>query len=199
MNCQYCDKENLLAKGAHKNHEYRCKLNPNRITQNGNRGKSSWSKGLTKETDQRVAKQAEQLRGRKLPPNYHSPEVRKKLSILAKDRGLGGYRPHPNRGERYKGIWFDSKWEVKVAQSLDDNGVIWDRPRVGFVWTDDGKKYYPDFFLPKFNVFLDPKNDYLRKVDAVKIEEAQRRNNIKVLVLSENQLTWSDIYAAIVQ
>ena len=198
MKCQFCGIENLIAKGAHKNHEYRCKLNPNRITQNGNRGKSSWSRGLTKETDSRIESQASKLRGRKLPKNYHSIEARQKLSRLAKERKLGGYRPHPNKGEWYRGIYFDSKWEVAVAKSLDENNIEWERPKIGFVWTDCGKKYYPDFFLPQFNIFLDPKNSFLRKKDSLKIEESQKRNGIRVIVLTEFQLNWSEIYAAII-
>lgn len=119
-----------------------------------------------------------------------SKETIEKLSRLAKERNLGGYRPHPNRGQKYKGIWFDSKWEVKVAKSLDKNGINWERPKVGFVWTDNGNKYYPDFFLNDFDVYLDPKNPYLQVKDKEKIHEAQIRNNIKVFVLSENELDW---------
>lgn len=122
-----------------------------------------------------------------------STETLQKLSRLAKERNLGGYRPHPNRGERYKDIWFDSKWEVYVAKSLDENNIIWSRPTKGFVWTDNNKKYYPDFYLTEYDVYLDPKNDYLIKKDENKISEAQKRNNIKVLVLTKDQLDWSTI------
>lgn len=122
-----------------------------------------------------------------------------KLSRLAKEKGLGGYRPHPNKGERYKGLWFDSKWEVKVAQSLDENGIRWEQPSVGFVWNNFGNKYYPDFFLPDFNVYLDPKNSYLRETHKLKIDNAQMFNKIRVLVLTEEQLSWKEIHAVIFQ
>lgn len=123
----------------------------------------------------------------------HSDAAKKKLSKLAKERNLGGYRPHPNKGQYYKDIWFDSTWEVTVAKSLDKNNISWCRPKIGFVWTDDGKKYYPDFYLPEYDVYLDPKNSYLQKKDAEKISEAQKRNNITVLMLNENQLDWQYI------
>lgn len=122
-----------------------------------------------------------------------------KLSKIAKERNLGGYRPHPNKGKRYKGIWFDSEWEVKVAKSLDKNNIKWVRPKEGFVWNDKGNKYYPDFFLEDYNIYLDPKNDYLIGKDKLKIEQAQLRNNISVFVLKENQLSWKEIKALIVQ
>ena len=129
----------------------------------------------------------------KLNPIKISSYGLQKLSKLAKERGLGGYRPHPNKGLRYNGIWFDSKWEVQVAKSLDDNNIIWERPSKGFVWNDAGRKYYPDFYLPEYDTYLDPKNDYLIKKDAVKITESQKRNNIKVIVLNGLQLDWLTI------
>ena len=55
----------------------------------------------------------------KIADRNFSPEGLKILSDCAKNRGLGGYRPHPNKGKRYKDIWFDSNWEVEVAKSLD--------------------------------------------------------------------------------
>ena len=128
-----------------------------------------------------------------------SPSALEKLSKIAKKNGLGGYRPHPNKGQRYKDIWFDSNWEVQVAKSLDFNNIRWHRPNVGFQWTDCGKKYYPDFFLPDYNVYLDPKNPYLQKIDEQKITEAQKRNSIKVFVLGENDLYWEKIKAIISQ
>lgn len=128
-----------------------------------------------------------------LLPRQLTDAGRRKLSDSAKLNKLGGYRPHPNKGLRYKDIWFDSRWEVLVAKSLDENNILWERPSVGFVWTDCGRKYFPDFFLPEYNLYLDPKNPYLQIKDALKIFEAQRRNNIKVLVLGEQQLNWNSI------
>ena len=117
---------------------------------------------------------------------------REKMRDHALSRGLGGYRPHPNRGKRYNDIWFDSNWEVQVAISLDENNVRWERPSIGFLWNEKNK-YYPDFYLPDFDVYLDPKNDYLIKKDAFKISEASRLNNIKVLLLNKQQLDWKII------
>jgi hypothetical protein len=129
----------------------------------------------------------------KIADRNFSAEGLARLSELAKARSLGGYRPHPNKGLWYKEIWFDSKWEVLVAKSLDEANIKWIRPRVGFVWNDLGRKYYPDFYLADYDVYLDPKNSYLTKKDTEKITEAQKRNSIKVIVLSESQLSWDVI------
>lgn len=122
-----------------------------------------------------------------------SESAKETLREYALAKGLGGYNPHPNRGVRYKDIWFDSKWEVEVAKSLDENNIEWIRPRDGFIWTDKGNKYYPDFYLPKYGVYLDPKNDYLQQKDAEKICEACERNNIRVVILNSEQLKWEII------
>lgn len=151
-----------------------------------------WNKGLTKSTDERVLKHADMLKGKPFK-GKHSEEALKRLSTNAKLRGLGGYRPHPNKGQYYKDIWFDSKWEVKVAESLDQAGVNWIRPKTGFVWSEDGKKYYPDFYLVDYDVYLDPKNDYLRIKDAEKVDKASSINNIRVIVLDGSQLLWEEI------
>lgn len=195
IKCKFCGSErsNLNSK---RQHEVRCANNPDRrLSGFGSaavKTMAPWNKGLSKTSDTRVAAQANALAGRKRDGNF-TKEGLEKLSQGAKQRGLGGYRPHPNKGQRYKGIWFDSKWEVKVAESLDAAGVKWTRPRNGFIWNDAHNKYYPDFHLTDFDVYLDPKNDYLRIKDELKIAEAQRRNGIKVLVLTESQLNWDTI------
>ena len=164
-------------------------FDPNHGYKDGTR--KGWNKGLTKETSESVRKYSEKLKT--ILPKPKTDSGRKKLSVLAKERGLGGYRPHPNKGAIYNGVWFDSSWEILVAKSLDEHGVQWERPKTGYVWNNNNNKYYPDFFLPDFNVFLDPKNDYLRKKDQFKIESASNLNQIRILVLNETQLNWPSI------
>jgi DNA-binding transcriptional MerR regulator len=122
---------------------------------------------------------------------------RKRLSDSAKRRKCGGYKPHPNRGQRYNGVWFDSNWEVDVAKSLDKHLVEWQRPKTGFQWSDCGKRYYPDFYLPEYDIFLDPKNPFLMIQDEQKIKEAQRRNGIRVILLNKSELEWQTIHEKI--
>lgn len=84
------------------------------------------------------------------------------------------------------GVILESSYEVRVAEILDELKVEWEKVRCGYVWDDNGKKrrYIPDFYLPKQNIFLDPKNDYLITKDKRKIESAMKINNIKVVILS---------------
>lgn len=194
--CEFCKQLKKSSKSL-KAHRVTCTSNPDRKYKSGTLGKSSWNKGLTKETNEVVKRSAEKLKGISKRGSI-SDAGKERLSLLAKEKGLGGYRPHPNRGIRYNGIWFDSKWEVRLAESLDQNHIRWERPKTGFVWNSEGNKYYPDFYLIDYDVYLDPKNSYLQKVDKTKIEAASALNGIRVLVLSEEQLDWT-IIAPIVQ
>lgn len=47
------------------------------------------------------------------------------------------------------------------------------------------KKYFPDFYLPKSETYLDVKNDYLIKVDEAKITAVKRENpTVKLIVFT---------------
>lgn len=192
--CIFCLKQ-YSSNSGRMIHQNQCALNPNK--KNYQLGRKAWNAGLNKVTCERVAKQSstlkEGLRTGRIQQSQKTQDGLKRLSESAKAHGLGGYRPHPNKGQWYCGIWFDSKWEVEVAKSLDESGIKWERPKNGFIWTDSGCKYYPDFYLVEYDVFLDPKNPYLRKKDKEKIEQAQIRNDIRVIVLDETQLSWNVI------
>lgn len=101
-------------------------------------------------------------------------------------------RNHPNCGGEtnhkrymYKDISMDSSWEVDIAKWMDKNNVTWIRSRkIVFLWSDKNgnkRRYYPDFFLPKYNIYLDPKNKFLIEKDKYKIEAVQKENNIKII------------------
>lgn len=93
-------------------------------------------------------------------------------------------------------VWLESTWEVKVAKMLDEHQIEWNRPRRGWEWTDEGGKghrYYPDFYLPEYNIYLDPKHPYAQIKDAYKINDVRQRHGIIVHVLSKKQLTFEYI------
>jgi hypothetical protein len=65
-----------------------------------------------------------------------------------------------NKQSIYKDERFDSQWEVELAKFLDAHNIAWTRPDCIF-WFDANNKqhrYWPDFYLPKHNLYLDPKN-----------------------------------------
>lgn len=108
-------------------------------------------------------------------------------------------RENPNCGGetnykkyKYKNIWMDSSWELNLAKWLDENNIKWERNRKHvFWWTDENNKkrrYYPDFFLLDYNVYLDTKNPYLMECDKNKINNVLKENNIKLLCGNINDI-----------
>ncbi len=84
---------------------------------------------------------------------------------------------------KYNEVWMDSNWEIKLAKWLDKNQIKWirDRKICQFLWTDNlgiKRRYYPDFYLPQLNVYLDPKNKYLIEKDKDKIKRVIKENKI---------------------
>ena len=125
-------------------------------------------------------------------PYKHSRETKQKLSKI-RSKNLNGNAFYSKRFV-YNGITLDSSYELKVAQCLDENSISWIRPK-SLKWNDNGqlRRYIPDFYLPDYDVYLDPKNDYLIKKDERKIRLAEDYNNVKIFVLDKDNLTWDKI------
>lgn len=166
QNCSYCGKE-CKSINSVRQHERFCALNPFReechFKEYNKHRVSVWNKGLTKETDERVAmssqKASNTLKGRKGHP--HTEEYKKRMRELAIQQGLGGFNMRKAKIE-YNGVKLDSSYELRVAEDLDRNSILWERSS-SFSYEFNGieHKYTPDFYLPDYNVYLDPKNDYL--------------------------------------
>lgn len=58
----------------------------------------------------------------------------------------------------YNGILLDGSWEFNFACWCDKNGITWERTKNGFEYVWNGNKiYYPDFYLPEINIFVEVK------------------------------------------
>ena len=209
--CKFCRK---VCKNANslRNHERLCKENPEHQESSWtkfNHERGAWNKGLTKETDERVRKYGEtcskRIQSGIIPKSFkgrhHTDEHKQRMRELALERQLGGW--HTSKTIDYKGIKLDSRYEYEVAKELDENQVKWKRPTY-FLWEDTNgvkHRYYPDFYLPEYNVYLDPKNDYLINnkskrfgiTDVEKIEKVQQQNGIQIIILDKDNLTWENI------
>lgn len=211
--CKYCNKV-CKNKNSYAQHTIRCKLNINRINVynkgfNKKGTRTAWNKGLTKNNDERVLKSIETFYKNKkagLHINYSgrrvwSKESRQKLHNAAICRGLGGVRQ--TKKILYNGVKLGSTYEVKLAKDLDANNIKWNIPkRIKYFDLNNKLHYYsPDLYLPDYNIYLDPKNDFLINninprlgyKDSDKIKWVCEQNNIKVFILNKNQLTWKYI------
>lgn len=69
-------------------------------------------------------------------------------------------------------ILLDSSWEFIIATFLNENNIIWERPQP-IPWIDSNlisHLYFPDFYLPVYNLYLDPKNPYCLEQDKEKLD-----------------------------
>lgn len=216
--CKFCGKD-LPSERGRISHESCCKQNPQRkLTAFEVYGSEAWSKkvshtawnkGLTKNTDDRIRRYSEVIASRYASGELqgvftgrkHSEETKQKLREIAIANQLGG---HPYRSSiTYKGISLDSSLELEMAKKLDSLGIKWSRCHK-FPYVDlTGKKhnYTPDFYLPEYDLYLDPKNDYLIEninpalgyKDVDKIKWVCEQNNVNIVVISEEEIYNFDI------
>ena len=157
LDCQFCGKT-CKNRNSLCNHERLCKENPNKQERDryipgfNTVGHKSWNKGLTKDTDARVAKGAE---------TFHRNFEAGKFTYHSK--------PSPNTyGFRYKygsykGFYCDSSWELAFVMYCVDHRLDISRNYEYFIYIDDiGKEryFYPDFKIN--NTFYEIKGGYDR-------------------------------------
>lgn len=124
--------------------------------------------------------------------------IKDKISEACKKANCGGHTSKKAMHYTTKSgkiIYLQSNYEIQVAEDLDKNNIEWIRPKP-LIWLDEkGKshRYYPDFYLMEYDVYLDPKNDYLIIKDKIKIKSVVLQNNVKVFVLDKNSLSWESI------
>lgn len=148
--CRYCSR-NFSNNGGLVRHEKHCKSNPDRVqakispNAGAKKGNVPWNKGKTTSESHRKSI-SESLKGRK-----HSKETKKKLSKIAKERGLGGITEGGGRGMkgRYKGFWCDSSWELAyLIYCLDKNiDINRNTERFPYEYMGENQYYIPDFIV----------------------------------------------------
>lgn len=180
LSCQFCGK---LCKNTNSlcNHERLCKHNPSKqesnLAQSFATGHIAWNKGLTKETDSRVANNGEQIR------QYYKVNVSPRLGIPLTEQHKASISKtileKSKRGEwhtslarkmhfKYKGNDLHGSWELAYAMYLDDNSIKWERCKKRFSYYYEGSLHYytPDFYLLDTNSYIEVKGFKTDKDDA---------------------------------
>lgn len=79
----------------------------------------------------------------------------------------------------------ESSYEFKTYEILRSLSIKWTRPKfINYTMNGKAKRYFPDFYLPDYNIYLDPKNDYLIEKDKDKIKTVIEQSMIQLYVLS---------------
>ena len=175
----------------------RCLLNPNR-KQSSNQFIDAKIKGNPKPCISEFTREkiASKLRDKPL-----SKERKDRLSEVAKNRNFGGTTQ--SKWIEYNGVKLGSSYELQLAKNLDENGIKWERK--GKLKSGVYVLCFPVlsryFYLTDFNLFLDPKNDFLLQnvnpslgfSDCEKIKLVEEQNKITVIILSKKELKWEVI------
>lgn len=210
--CRFCNKK-ISSKVFVKRHEKYCELNPNReepqstcrpqsASRKGNK-KYGWSKGLTKETSESIRKciatRKENIRtGKTIIKGHPQSEASKeklRQARLAQDKAPKTKRTEPFLKRNGDVVYLDSSFERKLANILEEENIDWIRPSY-LPWVDKNgmeRKYYADFFLTKYNIYLDPKNDFCFEVQSEKINYILSHYN-NVFFLHFHEITKETIY-----
>ena len=156
QNCKFCGKEchNL---NSLKQHECRCKLNPNRKAfTNLSNANCGWSKGLTKETDVRVknnsisSKNYYKTHEGAFKGKHHTEEFKKWLSDYQTNLNHSGHNrnSHGKRG-KLDNIYFMSTYELAYYIYRRDNNMIIKpcKSRYKYIYKNKTHYYTPDFII----------------------------------------------------
>jgi len=199
-NCPYC-KENLPDSRKSANHIRWCKLNPLReeyVEKLAKRREKSRTPDAIEKQRQSLKKSHAEGKYSHLDYSWnigrpHTEETKEHLrtkALASKHRRL--VRSIQNYQKKDGSIVkLESSWEVVLAKRLDELNIEWIRPEP-VPWQDiKGRthNYFPDFYLPKYDLFLDPKNTYARASQKEKLEilTATMKNLIIIKTLEECQ------------
>lgn len=184
VKCEICGKE--YSKMGIGSHIWRS--HGNGKNHNPCKNRSSWNKGLTKETDDRVKKNGETFSKRCsdgiIKPSFlgrkHTQETIEKLK-----KNAGGYRKGSGHGKKgwYKGYWCDSSWELAfIIYCLDHNiSIIRNTKKFEYVHNNEKHLYIPDFIVDDTYVEI---KGFINQYTESKIEQFPH----KLLVLYKKDL-----------
>lgn len=184
MICQYCDKEckNL---NSLKQHETRCKLNPNRKIRdmsganNPRYGKPGVNQHTKAKSEGRVIVVSKETReklsiantGLKWSDERKAEFSKIMLEVVKNNPDLYSASNVSGRVKTYEfqGMKFKGTWELKVADALSKMGIKYTNKLtpIEYEYNNSTHLYFPDFYLEDFDLYIEVKG-YKRDRDLCK-------------------------------
>lgn len=204
MNCIFCDRE-ITNKGSLISHQKTCKLNPNRVIRKNNfeiynqkvkdgiikKPVNQWDKTRKKGIDYILTDETKKKIGLKHKGKKISNEQKEKLSLARsknlEELGVGGFKNikwYKVSNINNEEFIVRGTWELKVANILNENKIIWKR-KIYISYVDGNgvkKTYTPDFYLPYFNRYLEIKG-YFSDEDKIKLDLVTSQNKINLIFI----------------
>jgi len=187
LNCKYCGLDfTILNKSEAANHSRWCRFNPkyDEYKQKAIDHAKNISPTLSKESIEKRSKGIKEAYNRGCYLNmkrnhfsgkHHTKETKDHLREKALNSDHRRLVKSCRNYIRKDGtvIILDSSWEELLAKRLDELNIFWIRPKTPIKWIDSKNikhNYFPDFYLPTQNLYLDPKNEYAYKSQLEKIK-----------------------------
>lgn len=173
FHCKFCGKEWEIKK-SHTQHQNRCKLNPHSIASN----QFTKSKQLGVEYEFDMSNEAKQRRSKRSEKaseaRWLKPDAKEKASIAMKKAVENNPESYTssNRGRvkqvEYNGLKFHGNWELKFYKYCKSNHIKCERLSQSFPynWKKSSHSYFPDFYLPEYDVWVEVKGYKTERDDA---------------------------------
>jgi hypothetical protein len=162
------------------------------------KNKMKWSKGRTKETDERIKKQSEKRKesfkaGKfKITPTgvAANDELRWKRTKFETKDSLGNK------------VILESKNEIIFSELCNKNKIRWVKSQRKKLIS--GKSFQPDFYLIDYNIHIDPKSHYwienYNKNQLEKIESYQKENKTKIFIFWDTDIqNWENLLFSLIK
>ena len=178
--CKHCKKEfEGLTTSAKANHSRWCLENPKRSTYGGGCKQMHTKESVAKRTAGIKKAYADGKYDNVIRKGNNGYKHTNQTKELLSQKGLASKHRRLVRSIRQyvrkdgTVVMLDSSWEEALAKRLDETGVDWIRPNEPIPYIgSDGKShnYFPDFYLPEYDLYLDPKNPIAMRVQKDKLD-----------------------------
>jgi len=199
--CRFCGRETQSKKGNGYHQRY-CNDNPNPEKHKAKSNKWIESMGKRKVRGNNQYTKAKELGLSRpiydrsnIPLSGAAVASKEQKSLWAKEAKTGGYRENAGRSKKFRvndsfgnEVVLQSSYELMCSEILNSLNIDWIRPK-HLKWDNGKRKYFADFYLPVYDIYLDPKNNYKAKLDEEKINSVINENSVRVYIISEKQLT----------
>lgn len=207
-NCPHCNKEfskkgicsHIFLQHTKRGDEFKIK----KFSDDSVKLKMGWSRGLTKETDKRVKKAAEQQKEFYATGKVKHPFLGRKLTLEHKEKLSvaqinliedGGGSNNFKHVKYYKNVNIIGNeyslrggYELKISNWLNEKKILWIKGN-NFKYNINGvvKTYVPDFYLPEFDYYLETKGYYPEK-DQIKMKLVLEQNDINLDIIFKDTI-----------
>lgn len=123
----------------------------------------------------------------------HTEETKRRMSEINRTLTHRRLMRHTQEYTKKDGeiVLMDSSWEIELARRLDNLNIEWNRP-TPLKWVDstgNARNYFSDFYLPKYDIYLDPKNKaaYANQIEKIEYVLKNYKNVFILRTLEECQ------------